>query len=171
MLLNLEPAHTMEDRPVALPSETVVVETRFGTYEFAPNETVMMPHGLVGFAEQQLFGLGNLPAPLPEDFKLLQSLGAPPISFIVMPLSSDEAPIEAADFDAACTATGFARDEIHVMFLCTIQPRDDGQGIDMWANIRAPILFDLEARQARQYVLSSDRYPLRQPLDKWNGEL
>ncbi len=171
MLLNLEPAHTTEDRPVALPSETVVVETRFGTYEFAPNETVMMPHGLIGFAEQQLFGLGNLPAPLPEDFKLLQSLGEPPISFIVVPLSSDEAPIEAADLDAACIATGFVRDEVHIMFLCTIRPRDNGEGIDMWANIRAPILFDLEARQARQYVLPSDRYPLRQPLDKWNGTL
>ena len=171
MLLNLEPAHTTEDRPVALPSETVVVETRFGTYEFAPNETVMMPHGLIGFAEQQLFGLGNLPAPLPEDFKLLQSLGEPPISFIVVPLSSDEAPIEAADLDAACAATGFVRDEVHVMFLCTIRPRDNGEGIDMWANIRAPILFDLEAREARQYVLPNSRYPLRQPLDKWNGEL
>ena len=171
MLLNLARAHTTEDRPVALPSETVVVETRFGTYEFAPNETVMMPHGLVGFAEQQLFGLGNLPAPMPEDFKLLQSLGEPPISFIVVPLSSDEAPIEAADLEAACAATGFVRDEIHVMFLCTIKPQDDGEGIDMWANIRAPILFDLAARLARQYVLPSDRYPLRQPLDKWNGEL
>jgi flagellar assembly factor FliW len=171
MLLNLERAHTTEDRPVALPLETVVVETRFGTYEFAPHETVMMPHGLVGFAEQQLFGLGNLPAPLPEDFKLLQSLGEPPISFIVVPLSSDEAPIEAADLDAACAATGFVRDQIHVMFLCTIRPRDNGEGIEMWANVRAPILFDLKARQARQYVLPNSHYPLRQPLDKWNGEL
>ncbi len=171
MLLNLEQAHATEDRPIGLPSEMVVVETRFGTYEFAPDETVMMPHGLVGFADQQLFGLGNLPAPLPEDFKLLQSLGEPPISFIVVPLSSDEAPIETADLDAACAATGFAREEIHVMFLCTIRPRDDGEGIDMWANIRAPILFDLGARQARQYVLPNSRYPLRQPLDKWNGDL
>ncbi len=171
MSLNLESAHATENRPVVLPSETVVVETRFGTYEFAPNETIMMPHGLVGFAEQQLFGLGNLPAPLAEDFKLLQSLGEPPISFIVVPMSSDEAPIEAVDLDQACAATGFVRDEIHVMFLCTIRPRDDGEGIDMWANIRAPILFDLEARQARQYVLPNGRYPLRQPLDKWNGEL
>ncbi len=171
MLLNLERAHAAEGRPVALPSETVVVETRFGTYEFAPNETVMMPHGLVGFADQQLFGLGNLPARLPEDFKLLQSLGEPPISFIVVPLSSDEAPIEAADLDQACAATGFVRDQIHLMFLCTIRPRDNGEGIDMWANIRAPILFDLAARQARQYVLPNGRYPLRQPLDRWNGEL
>ena len=171
MLLNLEPAHTTEGRPIALPSETVVVETRFGTYEFAPHETVMMPRGLLGFADHQLFGLGNLPPPLPDDFKLLQSLGEPPISFIVVPMSSDEAPIEAADLEEACAAAGFVRGEVHVMFLCTIQPRDDGAGIDMWANIRAPILFDLAARQARQYVLPDSRYPLRQPLDKWNGEL
>ncbi len=171
MLLNVEHTRAAEDQPVVLPSETVVVETRFGTYEFAPNETVMMPRGLLGFADIQLFGLGNLPAPMPEDFKLLQSLGEPPISFIVVPMTSDEAPIEAADLDQACAATGFVRDQIHVMFLCTIRPRDDGEGIDMWANIRAPILFDLAARQARQYVLPSDRYPLRQPLDKWNGEL
>ncbi len=171
MLLSPERVRAAEDRPIALPSEMVVVETRFGTYEFAPDETVMMPHGLIGFADQQLFGLGNLPAPLPEDFKLLQSLGEPPISFIVVPLSSDEAPIEAADLDAACAATGFVRDEIHVMFLCTIRPRTNGAGIDMWANVRAPILFDLGARQARQYVLPNSRYPLRQPLAKWNGEL
>ena len=171
MLLNLEHTHATEDQPLALPSETVVVETRFGTYEFAPNETVMMPHGLVGFADHQLFGLGNLPAPMPEDFKLMQSFGEPPISFIVMPMSNDKAPIDAADLDQACAATGFSRGEIHVMFLCTIRPMEDGDGIDMWANIRAPILFDLEARQARQYVLSNGRYPLRQPLDKWSGEL
>ncbi len=171
MSLNLEGALATENRPLVLPSETVVVETRFGTYEFAPDETILMSRGLLGFADQKLFGLGNLPAPLPEDFKLLQSLGEPPISFIVVPLSSDEAPIEAADLDAACAATGFVRDQIHVMFLCTIRPRENGDGIDMWANIRAPILFDLEARQARQFVLSSDRYPLRQPLDKWNGKL
>ncbi len=171
MLLNLERAHATEERPVALPSETVVVETRFGTYEFAPDETVMMPHGLIGFAEQQLFGLGNLPAPLPEDFKLLQSLGEPPISFVVLPMSSDEAPIEAADLDEACAAAGFVRDQIHVMFLCTIRPKDDGEGIDMWANIRAPILLDLEAQRARQYVLPNGRYSMRQPLDNWNGAL
>jgi flagellar assembly factor FliW len=171
MLLNLESAHTAEDSPMGLPMETVVAETRFGTYEFAPNETLMMPNGLVGFPEQQLFGLGNLPAPMPDMFKLLQSLGEPPISFIVMPMSNDDVPIEAADLDAACAATGFIRDSIHVMFLCTIRPKTDSGGIEMWANIRAPILFDLELRQARQYVLPSNRYPMRQPLDKWNGEL
>ncbi len=171
MMLNSDGALALRDRPTALPSETVVVETRFGTYEFTPPQTVVMPHGLIGFADQQLFGIGNLPAPVPEDFKLLQSLGEPPISFVVFPMSSDEAPIEAADLDEACAAAGFVRGEIHVMFLCTIRPKNDGEGIDMWANIRAPILFDLEAQRARQYVLPNGRYSMRQPLDNWNGEL
>ncbi len=171
MMLNSDGALALPDRPMALPSETVVVETRFGTYEFTPAQTVVMPHGLIGFADQQVFGLANLPAPVPETFKLLQSLGEPPISFVVLPMSSDEAPIEALDLDEACAAAGFVRDEIHVMFLCTIRPKDDGEGIDMWANIRAPILVDLEAQRARQYVLPNSRYSMRQPLDNWNGVL
>ncbi len=171
MMLNPDGALALQDRPMALPSEAVVGETRFGTYEFTPPQTVTMRHGLIGFADQQLFGLANLPAPVPEDFKLLQSLGEPPISFVVMPMSSDQAPIEAADLDQACAATGFVRDQIHVMFLCTIQPKIEGEGIDMWANIRAPILLDLEAQRARQYVLPNSRYSMRQPLDNWNGAL
>ncbi len=171
MMLNSDGALALQDRITTPPSETIVIETRFGTYEFTPEQTVVMPHGLIGFAEQQMFGLANLPAPVPEDFKLLQSLGEPPISFVVLPLSSDKAPIEVADLDQACAATGFVRDEIHVMFLCTIRPKADGEGIDIWANIRAPILFDLEAQRARQYVLPNGRYSMRQPLDNWNGAL
>ncbi len=171
MMLNSDGALALQDRSTALPLETVVIETRFGTYEFTPPQTVVMPHGLIGFADQQVFGLANLPAPVPEDFKLLQSLDEPPISFVVMPMSSDEAPIEVADLDQACAATGFVRNQIHVMFLCTIRQKDVGEGIDIWANIRAPFLFDLEAQRARQYVLPNGRYSMRQPLDNWNGQL
>ena len=70
MLFHQESVPATRDRPIALPSETVIVETRFGTYEFAPQETITMPNGLIGFADQRLFGLGNLPAPVPADFKL-----------------------------------------------------------------------------------------------------
>lgn len=171
MMLNSDSAILANEQPVSLPMQATLVDTRFGPYEFTPENTITMPNGLVGFADQQSFGIGNLPPPVPDDFKLLQSLGDLPLSLIVISMSSDEAPLEAADLDTACAATGFVRDQIQVMFLCTIQPTANGAGIDMWANIRAPILFDLEARQARQYVMSSDRYPLRQPLDKWSGAL
>ena len=88
-----------------------------------------------------------------------------------MPIAKEELPIDSADIEDACNVVGFDSEQIQVMFVCTISPKRDGPGIDIWANLRAPILADLEARQARQYVLRNDRYPLRQPLDKWNGEM
>ena len=171
MLSNLQSAPESVAQPVALPTETVVVETRFGTYEFTSGQTLMVPHGLVGFPKLRLFGLGNLPSPVPEDFKLFQSLEDDPISFVVLPIAKEELPIDSADIEDACNVVGFDSERIQVMFVCTISPKRDGAGIDIWANLRAPILADLEARQARQYVLRNDRYPLRQPLDKWNGEM
>jgi flagellar assembly factor FliW len=141
MMLNQE-AHRLAGRIGPGPEETVIVETRFGTYEFTPASTIVMPQGLVGFAEQQLFGLANLPDPVPEDFKLLQSLGEPPISFIVMPISPEAAPIEPADRDEAFATLGGNPEESVFLFICTIRPKQDGQGIDMWANLRAPIVFD-----------------------------
>ena len=171
MLSNLQSVPESKTQPVALPTETVAVETRFGTYEFTSGQTLMVPNGLLGFPNQRLFGLGNLPAPVPEDFKLFQSLEDTLISFIVLPVAKGKLPIDSADVEDACSVVGFDPDEAHVMFLCTISPKSDGAGIDIWANLRAPILADLEARQARQYVLRNDRYPLRQPLDNWNGEM
>ena len=171
MLPNLQSVPDSETPAVALPTETVVVETRFGTYEFTSGQTLMVPNGLLGFPNQRLFGLGNLPAPVPEDFKLFQSLDDTPLSFIVLPVAKGERPIDEAAIDDACNVVGFDPNEVQVMFLCTISSKSDGTGIDIWANLRAPILADLEARQARQYVLRNDRYPLRQPLDNWNGEM
>ena len=44
MMLNPDGALALRERPMALPSETVTIETRFGTYEFTPTQTVVMPH-------------------------------------------------------------------------------------------------------------------------------
>jgi len=169
MMLNQANVQTGKGYPIVVPTDIVVVETRFGTYEFSPQNTVVMPQGLVGFADHQLFGLGNLPEPAPEDFKLLQSLGDVPLSFIVMPVLAKQAPIGPADVEEACTAAGIDPRQACFLFVITIRPRADGTGIDMTANLRAPIVFDQTTRLARQHVLSNSQYPLRQPLDKWDG--
>lgn len=168
MLLNQE-ATRLAGTIGPAPQETVIVETRFGVYEFTPDNTIVMPQGLVGFAEHQLFGLANLPEPVPEDFKLLQSLGEPPISFIVMPVPPEHAPIEPADRDEALAALGGSAQESVFLFICTIRTRRGDPGIDLSANLRAPIVFDYASRRARQHVLSNHRYSTRQPLDPWHG--
>ncbi len=152
--------------PTVLPAENVVVETRFGVYEFAPQNTIIMPRGLVGFPDLRLFGLGNLPEPVPAAFMLLQALGEPALSFVVMPSSPAEAPLETRDLEEACAATGFLRDDVLLLFICTVRKKDGSQEIEMSVNLRAPILCNLDAQQARQYILNSDHYPLREPLDR-----
>ena len=169
MMLNQENAKSGKGYPIVVPTDIVVVETRFGTYEFSPQNTVIMPQGLVGFADHQLFGLGNLPEPAPEDFKLLQSLEELPLSFIVMPMPAAQAPIGPADVEEACTAAGIDPKLACFLFVVTIRPAADGTGIDMTANLRAPIVFDQATRLARQHVLANSQYPLRHPLDKWDG--
>ena len=170
MMLNHENIQKGEGYPIAVPTETVAVNTRFGTYEFTPQNTVVMPQGLVGFADQQLFGLANLPEPAPDDFKLLQSLGELPLSFIVMPVAPSEAAIAPADVAEACAAASIPLERACFLFVVTIRPKEDGVGIDMTANLRAPIVMDPETRLARQHVFANSQYPLRQPIEKWDGQ-
>jgi flagellar assembly factor FliW len=40
----------------------------------------------------------------------------------------------------------------------------------MTANLRAPIIFDMETRLARQHVLSNSQYQVRHPIEKWEGQ-
>lgn len=149
--------------PVA--AETVFVETRYGVYGFGPDDRIAMPQGLVGFPEHRVFGLANLPEGAPEDFKLLQSLDAEtPVSFIVMPLDPEVAPIESTDLAEACAASGIEAERACLLYVVTVRPKETGQSVDLTANLKAPIVFDLDARRARQHVLSKDCYPLRQPL-------
>ncbi len=170
MMLNQENIQKGKGFPITVPTETVSVETRFGTYEFTPQNTVVMPQGLIGFADHQLFGLANLPEPAPDDFKLLQSLGDVPLSFIVMPVAAADAPIGPADVEEACAAAGVAPETACLLFVVTIRANADGVGIDMTANLRAPIIFDPETRLARQHVLANSQYPVRHPIEKWDGE-
>lgn len=171
MMLNPDGALAVKNPPGELPMEAIVVDTKFGTFEFMPEQTIMMPHGLIGFSDSKRFGLGNLPGPALESFKLLQSLDDLLLSFIVMPISSDPSLIAAEDLEGACNAVGFLKDDVQLMCLCTVRPKADGDGIDMWINLMAPVLFDLKAQQAYQHVLPNNRYPLRQSLDNWTGKL
>ena len=175
MMLTQEGAGAAKARPIPrseelgstekLGAESVRVETRYGVFSFGPGNRIAMPQGLVGFAKHRIYGLANLPDGVPEEFKLLQSLDAEtPLSFIVMPLAPEAAPIEPADLAEACTASGIEVEWACLLYVVTVRPKVCGQGVDLTANFKAPIVLDLETRRARQRVLSKDRYPVRHPL-------
>ena len=153
--------------PEALAGETVAVETRFGVYEFGPENTVYMPSGMPGFGDFHRFGLGNLPDPGLEQFKILQSLDDSQLSFILTGMPDECTAIAARDLEEACKAAGTDRETAAILLVLTV--RQAGESVEMTINLRAPIVLDPATRRARQCVLSNADYSVRAPLDVLNG--
>ncbi len=151
----------LAETPAPAAPETVV-ETRFGVYAFDDSNTLEFPFGLLGFAGRQRFGVGNLPQPELEAYKLMQSLQDPSLSFIITPLSPESGLIARADLEGACRSAGVAFDQATVFLMVTLRPA--GEGIEMTANLRAPLIVDLERHLGRQIVLQNPDYPIRHSL-------
>ena len=75
-----EPARTPESTAAAA-ADPAVIETRFGEMTFDSDNTVYLPRGIFGYADFHDFALADLPDPKLEQFKLLQSLTKPDLSF------------------------------------------------------------------------------------------
>ncbi|MFQ5774599.1 MAG: flagellar assembly protein FliW [Kiloniellaceae bacterium] len=162
MMLDEQKARARRCAPAAMPTEVVAVETRFGIYEFTPDNMIHMPRGPHGFTEYRNFGLANLPNPAPEHFKLLQSLDDPQLSFIVTPLDAQAGIVAPDDLRDGAASVGMSMDEAVFVLIVTLRPTDKGTSATV--NLRAPIVLDLERRVGRQVVLANNRYLIQQPL-------
>jgi len=142
--------------------DSVVVETRFGTFEFSEKNTIHMPRGPHGFTQYRDFGLANLPPPAPENFKLLQSLDDTQLSFIVTPLNVESGAVAVDDLRDGALSVGIDPDKAIFLLIVTLRAGDNGTTATV--NLRAPIVLDLERRIARQVILANNAYPIQQPL-------
>lgn len=145
----------------APPSPTVAVETRFGTVAVGREAILDMPSGILGFDGHSRFALVDLPDGRLGQFRLLQSLHDPDVSFIVMPFDTGSGLIDEADLDEARRAAGAAAD---ACFLLIVTIRKEEGTVRMTVNLRAPIVVDAARRVARQCVLSNNRYSIRHSL-------
>lgn len=161
----LQHAHAEEagTRPEADRSHTVEIVSRFGTYVFDPSRAIATPAGLPGFPSARRFGLADLPDPRHGRFKLLQCLDGPDPAFLVMPIGLENGPFDAADLDHALNGTAIKDADAALLLVVATRKAPDGKA-EATVNLRAPIVLDLANRRARQYVMPSDKYPLRQPI-------
>ena len=162
MSLNQQLAHAIRPEPAAESEEGIVVETRFGVFEFAPANTIHMPRGPHGFTECHDFGLANLPEPVPEHFKLLQSLDDAQLSFIVTVLDPESGAVLVEDLKDGAASVGLTFESAIFLLIVTLRVADGGTAASV--NLRAPIVLDMERRIARQVVLANNAYPIQQPL-------
>lgn len=142
--------------------ESITVETKLGPVVAQRSATIEMPQGPLGFARHTRFALVDLPNPNLARFKLLQSLQGPEVSFVVTAVEVEGGPLAKADLDEACLSAGLAPGNLVVLLIVTV--RNSPTGVTLTANLRAPVIVDVERRVGRQVVLSNADYAVRHPL-------
>lgn len=146
----------------ALVDDTTMIETRFGTVRVNKDNRLRVVGGLLGFERFTDFALVELPHDAVTHFKVLQSIEDPALSFVVTPLNLASDIVDSADLDEALEGCGVDRANSLVLLVVTV--RAEGEAVTMTANLRAPVIVDIEQHVARQVVMTSNRYPIRLPL-------
>lgn len=158
------PAEAPIDGAAPAPAPAVSVgsiATRFGDFAIDPEKIIAFEQGLYGLEHHRRFLLTEVPG-WPGFFKLLQAIDDPRLSLIVLPLESQDGPIDPLDFVNACSTIGYDPAATAVIGIVTM--RDDGDRQMFTVNLKAPLLIDSNRRSGRQHVFTNDRYPLRHPL-------
>lgn len=135
--------------------------TRFGEIDF-PDEVIMeFPEGVLGFpAERRYILLEHDSEGSP--FKWLQSLDNPHLAFIVMdPLQVDPDYRFEIDIDTARMIGSENAAECAVMSIVNVPHHAP---MKMTANLKAPLVVNVETRVGRQVVLSSNAYAISTPV-------
>jgi flagellar assembly factor FliW len=140
-----------------------VLSRKFGAIDYAAGEQFVFPNGLPGFPLETAF----LPIEVPEQLPLLylQSLRTPDLCFVGVPVNCIVADYELslnAD-DLACIGLSpDAQPGSEMLCLALVCFKEDGTGA---ANLRAPIIINVNNRIAVQMIQIEDRYPFRFPLN------
>jgi flagellar assembly factor FliW len=157
------PSRKLPPQLVAPPHAPAAITTRFGELAVSPERLIAFPSGVLGFAECQRYALADLPDPQVV-FRLLQSVDAPELAFLVLPLDSIAGPIARSDLELACRELGFDWQNLVVLGIVTI--RSDPEGVRFSINLKAPLLIDSRRQVGRQHVFASEAYPLRHELPR-----
>jgi len=129
---------------------------RFGKLEIREEDVIVIPEGLLGFAQCRRYILLEDPSQAP--FQWLQSLDNTDLSFaLVDPLViKPDYQIQVPKEEVECL--GIDDPQKARVFVMVVVPKDLSE---VTANLRGPIVVNPENRRARQVVLMDDRYPTR----------
>jgi flagellar assembly factor FliW len=133
--------------------------SRFGSVSVTAEDIIEFPEGILGFADLRKFVL--LDDPSDEIFAWLQSAEAPQIAFPVLEpeLFSQAYHVALTKHDMeALNMTANSRTRC---FTIVTIPEDVTQ---MTANLKAPIVINIEKRCARQCVLQDNNLAIREPI-------
>jgi flagellar assembly factor FliW len=144
-----------------------VISRNFGAVEFAPGEPFVFPNGLPGFPRETDF----LPVEVPDQLPLvyLQSLRTSELCFVAAPVNC-----VVRDYDLCANPEDLMLIDLgpdtargpQTLCLALVCFGEDGTAS---ANLRAPIIVNLENRRGVQTIRTDERYPFRFLLQAGNG--
>jgi flagellar assembly factor FliW len=136
-----------------------LLATRFGRIRIDPDRLLTFPAGMPGFPGCRRFQLERIAGGGPL---LLQSIDDGQLGFFVVPLAGRMPLIRRADLAAACRLASLDPSRTECLAIVTVR-RGSG-GLELLANLRAPVLIDAHRRVGAQVVLADATYPLRHPV-------
>lgn len=135
------------------------LDTRFGPIRTDPDRMLTFPAGLPGFPGRHRFQLERIAG---SGLLLLQSLNDAGLGFFVMPLAEQAGLIRPADRLDTCRLLSV--DPARADFLAIVTAQRGQGGLEVFANLRAPLVIDTQRRIGAQVVLADAAYPLRHPV-------
>lgn len=137
----------------------VIQTSRFGPVMFEADDILNFPEGLLGFSDLRQFVLVDDPAD--EIFIWLQSCETPEIAFPVLEpeLFSHTYKVNLTKTDTENLRLAPAE---KTKYLCIITIPDDPT--QMSANMKAPIIINLDKKICRQCVLQDNSLAIREPI-------
>ncbi len=139
----------------------IIPTSRFGKVEISPEDVISFPEGLLGFSDLRKFVV--LDDPTDDIFAWLQSCEEPRIAFPILEpeifMDSYKGQLTKTDLDSLGLKEATAKG-IRYFTIVTI-PDDPTL---MTANLKAPIVINLQARMARQCVLQDNSMAIKEPV-------
>jgi flagellar assembly factor FliW len=141
----------------------LIQTSRFGSVTLQAEDIIEFPEGILGFSDLRKLVL--LDDPNDEIFAWLQSCEVPQIAFPVLEpelfAQSYQLSLTKHDLESlSLTALGEIKPRLRSFSIITI-PEDPTQ---MTANLKAPIVINIEKRLARQIVLQDNNLAIREPI-------
>jgi flagellar assembly factor FliW len=133
-----------------------VKTTRFGEIDIKNEDLIELPSGLIGFPELKRYVLLDHDKDSP--FKWLQSLDDGAIAFVLINplLFKPDYTVEVTE--AEVSDLGLKTEEDAVISVIITIPTNPQ---NMTANLKAPLVFNLQNRKGKQLVLSNSAYTTR----------
>lgn len=150
---------TTAPAPEAPVHDTVLIPSRlFGPLEVPASSCINFPDGLLGFGGERRFVL--LPA-ADADIFWLHAVDQGNLAFLVI--------------DPFANFPGYEVDlpevdenRVNTTMVLTIVTLGGTMDAQCTANLQAPLVLDLAAREGRQIVLQDVAHPTRHPVDLWS---